>query len=234
MRKRNENMLLALLPQTELLHWQGSLELKELAAGMVLHEPGEQLPFVYFPTTALVTLHYDLQNAESAHFAMVGREGVVGSSLLMGSDIALSRAVVRIAGHAYRLPADVMKSSFEGSSALMQVMLSYTHALMAQMSRIAVCNQHHFLDQRLCLWLLLSFDRIPDNELKLTQQQIAATLGVRRSGVAIAAHELQQRGLVSYKRGMISVLDRTGLERRACECYRAVKTDYDRLLLLHR
>lgn len=228
--KRNQNKLLAVMPKSELRRWQKNLELMDLPVGTVLHEPGELLQYVYFPTTAIVTLHYELQDVESAHFAMVGHEGVVGTSIFMGSDTTHSHADVQIGGQGYRLPADVMKSGFLASSEVMQLMLRYTHALMTQMSRTAVCNQHHLLEQRLCRWLLLSLDRVRGKELDMTQQQIAGMLGVRRSGVTLAAHGLQESGLISYRRGRIAVLDRTGLERLTCECYQAVKGDYARLL----
>jgi len=225
-----QNQLLAHLPDAEWQRWQPQLELVALPLGKVLYESGAPLPFVYFPTSAIVSLLYVLENGSSAEIAVVGLEGVVGISIFMGGGSTPSRAVVQSAGMGYRLRADAIKGEFERSTPVMHLMLRYTQALITQMSQTAVCNRHHSLDQQLCRWLLLSLDRLPGNELVMTQELIANMLGVRREGVTEAALKLQASGLIRYARGHISVLDRAGLEHRTCECYRVVKKEYDRLL----
>jgi CRP-like cAMP-binding protein len=160
----------------------------------------------------------------------VGNEGVVGVSLFMGGETTPSRAVVQSAGHAFRLPGQVLKEEFTRGGAMQHLLLRYTQALLTQMAQTAVCNRHHSLDQQLCRWLLLSLDRLPANELVMTQELIANMLGVRREGVTEAAGHLQQAGLIQYSRGRITVLDRPGLEARTCECYAVVKRECDRLL----
>ncbi|WP_332744992.1 Crp/Fnr family transcriptional regulator [Hydrogenophaga sp.] len=225
-----QNQLLASLPDAEWLRWQPQLESVDLPLGKVLYESGAALQFVYFPTNAIVSLLYVLENGSSAEIAVVGHEGVVGISIFMGGGSTPSRAVVQSAGMGYRLRADAIRSEFERSGPVMHLMLRYTQALITQMSQTAVCNRHHSLDQQLCRWLLLSLDRLPGNELVMTQELIANMLGVRREGVTEAALKLQASGLIRYARGHISVLDRPGLEHRTCECYRVVKKEYDRLL----
>ncbi|MDZ4101529.1 MAG: Crp/Fnr family transcriptional regulator [Hydrogenophaga sp.] len=206
------------------------IELIDLPLGKVLHESGAPATHVYFPTNAIVSLLYILENGSSAEIAVVGNEGVVGISIFMGGGSTPSRAVVQSAGMGYRLRAEVIKRAFERSDPVKHLMLRYTQALITQMSQTAVCNRHHSLDQQLCRWLLLSLDRLSGNELVMTQELISNMLGVRREGVTEAAMKLQSAGLIRYARGHISVLDRPGLERRACECYRVVKNEYDRLL----
>jgi CRP-like cAMP-binding protein len=225
-----ENELLACLPDAEWQRWRPQLELIDLPLGKVLYESGAPLSHVYFPTNAIVSLLYVLENGASAEIAVVGHEGVVGIAIFMGGGSTPNRAVVQSAGMGYRLRADVIKSEFERSSPVMHLMLRYTQALITQMSQTAVCNRHHSLDQQLCRWLLLSLDRLPGNELVMTQELIANMLGVRREGVTEAALKLQAAGLIRYARGHIAVLDRPGLEHRTCECYRVVKKEYDRLL----
>jgi CRP-like cAMP-binding protein len=225
-----QNQLLASLPDAEWQRWLPQLELVDLPLGKVLYESGAPLAFVYFPINAIVSLLYVLENGSSAEIAVVGREGVVGISIFMGGGSTPSRAVVQSAGMGYRLRADTIKVEFAQSSSVMHLMLRYTQALITQMSQTAVCNRHHSLDQQLCRWLLLSLDRLPSNELVMTQELIANMLGVRREGVTEAALKLQGAGLIRYARGHISVLDRPGLEHRTCECYRVVKKEYDRLL----
>jgi CRP-like cAMP-binding protein len=198
--------------------------------GQVLYESGTMLSHVYFPTTAIVSLLYVLQNGSSAEIAVVGNEGIVGVSLFMGAESTPSRAVVQSAGEGYRLKAPVMKAEFDRSGPVLHLLLRYTQALITQMSQTAVCNRHHSLDQQLCRWLLLSLDRLDSNELIMTQELIANMLGVRREGVTEGALKLQQAGLIRYARGRIVVLDRQGLEKRTCECYAVVKREYDRLL----
>jgi len=188
------------------------------------------MPHVYFPTSAIVSLLYVLEDGASAEIAVVGFEGLVGISIFMGGGTTPSRAVVQSAGAGFRLRADVIKAEFEHAGPVMHLLLRYTQALITQMAQTAVCNRHHSLDQQLCRWLLLSLDRLPSSQLIMTQELIANMLGVRREGVTEAALKLQRSGLISYARGHINVLDRQGLERRTCECYEVVKKEYDRLL----
>jgi len=225
-----KNRLLAALPWAEWQRWQPQLEAVELPLGQVLYESGSTLGHVYFPTTAIVSLLYVMQNGESAEIAVVGREGIVGVALFMGGESTPSRAVVQSAGHGFRLKAKAVKLEFETSPAVMHLLLRYTQALITQMAQTAVCNRHHSLDQQLCRWLLLSLDRVSDSELRMTQELIANMLGVRREGVTEAALKLQKAGLIQYSRGRILVLDRSGLEQRSCECYAVVKKEYERLL----
>jgi CRP-like cAMP-binding protein len=223
------NGLLAALPERERARWMPQLELVAMPLGQVLYESGTTLSHVYFPTTAIVSLLYVMENGASAEIAVVGREGIVGISLFMGGESTPSRAVVQSAGQGLRLSAPVIKDEFNRAPVL-HLLLRYTQALITQMSQTAVCNRHHSLDQQLCRWLLLSLDRLGGTELAMTQELIANMLGVRREGVTEAAIKLQRSGLIRYARGHIQVLDRAGLERRACECYAVVKTEYERLL----
>ena len=198
--------------------------------GDVLYEPGVKLRHVYFPTTCIVSLLYVMADGASAEIAIVGNEGILGISLFMGGDTTPSRAVVQSAGHGYRLKADLLKTEFSRFGPTMQLLLRYTQALITQMAQTAVCNRHHSVDQQLCRWLLLSLDRLAGNELSMTQELIANMLGVRREGVTEAAGMLQKDGLIRYRRGKITVLDRPRLEARCCECYQVVKSEFDRLL----
>ncbi len=225
-----ENHLLASLPDAELRRWLPHLERVEMPLGQVLYESGGTLSHVYFPTTAIVSLLYVMENGASAEIAVVGNEGIVGISLFMGGDSTSSRAVVQSAGLGLRLKAQTMKDDFNRAGPVLHLLLRYTQALITQMAQTAVCNRHHSLDQQLCRWLLLSLDRLQGNELVMTQELIANMLGVRREGVTQGALKLQQAGLISYARGHISVLDRDGLQKRSCECYAVVKKEYDRLL----
>ena len=224
------NHLLAVLPQAEYTRWLPQLEQVDMPLGRVLYESGAPLSHVYFPTTAIVSLLYVMENGASAEIAVVGHEGIVGIALFMGGNTTPNRAVVQSAGQGFRLKADVIKAEFNHSLAVMHLLLRYTQALITQMAQTAVCNRHHTLDQQLCRWLLLSLDRLEGNDLAMTQELIANMLGVRREGVTEAALRLQKAGLISYARGHIKVLDRQGLEQRTCECYAVVKTEYDRLL----
>ena len=225
------NRLLAGLPEDDWRRWQPLLEPVDLPLGQVLYESGVTLSHVYFPTTAIVSLLYVLENGASAEIGLVGNEGIVGISLFMGGESTPSRAVVRSAGEGFRLDAQIIKAEFNRAPVL-HLLLRYTQALITQMSQTAVCNRHHSLDQQLCRWLLLSRDRLEDDELEMTQESIANMLGVRRAGVTGAALKLQQAGLIRYSRGHIVLLDRSGLEKRTCECYAVVKAEYDRLLPL--
>jgi CRP-like cAMP-binding protein len=225
-----QNHLLASLPDADLQRLQPDLKQVPFQLGEVLYESGAQMRHVYFPTNAIVSLLYLLANGASAEIAVVGNEGIVGVSLFMGGETTTNRAVVQSAGHAYRLPSQAMKDEFIRAGPLQHLLLRYTQALITQMAQTAVCNRHHSVDQQLCRWLLLSLDRLSSNSLVMTQELIANMLGVRREGVTEAARRLQQAGLIHYRRGHVTVLDRAGLEARSCECYAVVKTESDRLL----
>jgi CRP-like cAMP-binding protein len=225
-----DNHLLAALPEETYEELLPSLERIPLPLGLAVYESGGAQGFVYFPTTAIVSLLYVLADGASAEIAVTGNEGLVGISLFMGGETTPSRAVVQSAGHGYRLRGDLLKKEFEAGGALQHLVLRYTQALITQMTQTAVCNRHHTVDQQLCRWLLLSLDRLPGDELVMTQELIANMLGVRREGVTEAAGKLQAEGLIHYSRGHITVLDRPQLEARVCECYAVVKKEYDRLL----
>jgi len=229
-RDAKNNHLLAALPDAEWQRWLPQLERVEMPLGEVLYEADKTLEHVYFPTSAIVSLLYVMENGASAEIAVVGNEGLVGISLFMGGESTPSRAVVQSAGQGFRLEAQTMKDEFGRAGPVMHLLLRYTQALITQMAQTAVCNRHHSLDQQLCRWLLLSLDRLQGSELVMTQELIANMLGVRREGVTEGALKLQEAGLIRYARGRISVLDRPGLERRTCECYAVVKKEYDRLL----
>jgi CRP-like cAMP-binding protein len=198
--------------------------------GKVVYEAGATLRHVYFPTTAIVSLLYVMENGESAEIAVVGNEGIVGVAIFMGGNSTPSRAVVQSAGRSLRLKAEIVEKEFNKAGAVLHLLLRYTQALLTQMAQTAVCNRHHSLDQQLCRWLLLSLDRLSGDELLMTQELIANMLGVRREGVTEAAMKLQKAGLIRYQRGRITVLNRQGLEKRTCECYAVVKREYARLL----
>lgn len=223
------NHLLAALRAETMVRWKQHLEPASLKLGAVLYESGGTLDYVYFPTTAIVSLLYVMEDGDSAEIAVVGNEGLVGISIFMGGESTPNRAVVQSAGKGFRIPSDVLKDEFK-RAAVLHLLLRYTQALITQMSQTAVCNRHHSLDQQLCRWLLLSLDRLTGNELVMTQELISNMLGVRREGVTAAALKLQKAGLIEYARGRITVLDRPGLEKRTCECYAVVKKEYDRLL----
>jgi CRP-like cAMP-binding protein len=225
-----ENQLLAALPEVELQRWRPHLEYVEMRLGEVLYEAGSTLSHVYFPTTAIVSLLYVMQNGESAEIAVVGNDGLVGVSLYMGGDSTSSRALVQSAGGAFRLPAQLMKEEFDRGGPVLHLFLRYTQALITQMVQTAACNRHHSLDQQLCRWLLLSLDRLQGTEMVMTQALIAHMLGVPLNGATEGALKLQTAGLIDYTKGRIRVLDRGGLEKRTCECYAVVKKEYDRLL----
>ncbi len=225
-----QNHLLAALPAEDYKHLLPELELIPMPLGWVVYESGGHLNYLYFPTTSIVSLLYVMESGASAEIAITGNEGLVGISLFMGGESTPSRAVVQSAGEGYRLKASVLKKEFALGGRLQYLALRYTQALITQMAQTAVCNRHHSLDQQLCRWLLLSLDRLPGNELMMTQELIANMLGVRREGVTEAAGKLQAEGLIHYSRGHITVLDRPKLEKRVCECYAVVKREFDRLL----
>jgi len=225
-----QNHLLAALPAADYARLLPDLELMPMPLGWVVYESGSHQEYMYFPTTAIVSLLYIMQDGASAEIAIIGNEGLVGISLFMGGESTPSRAVVQSAGNGYRLRAGTLKREFALGGHLQHLALRYTQALITQMAQTAVCNRHHTLDQQLCRWLLLSLDRLQGDELTMTQELIANMLGVRREGVTEAAHNLQADGLIRYTRGHIKVLDRPRLEKRVCECYAVVKKELDRLL----
>ena len=225
-----QNRLLAALSAADYERLLPELELVPLPLGWVLYESGSQLEYLYFPTSSIVSLLYVMENGASAEIAVAGNDGLIGIALFMGGETTPSRAVVQSAGYAYRLGSNAMKGEFRRGGSLQTLLLRYTQALITQMSQTAVCNRHHSVEQQLCRWLLLSLDRLPSNELQMTQELIANMLGVRREGVTEAAGKLQADGLIHYSRGHIRVLDRVKLEARVCECYAVVKREMDRLL----
>jgi len=226
----NQNHLLAALPAEIFERISPHLELIPMPLGQVIYESGGQLQHVYFPTTAIVSMHYVLENGASTEIAGVGNEGVLGISLFMGGNTTSSLATVQTAGCGYRLKGRLMMEEFNHAGPMMRLMLRYTQALITQISQTAVCNRYHSIEQQLCRWLLLTIDRLPSHELTMTQELIAGMLGVRREGITEAAGNLQRAGLISYRRGHITALDRSGLESRACECYNVVKKEFHRLL----
>jgi CRP-like cAMP-binding protein len=225
-----QNHLLAALPTEDYARLLPDLELIPLPLGWAVYESGGHLSYLYFPTTAIISLLYVMESGASAEIAITGNEGLVGISLFMGGESTPSRAVVQSAGNGYRLRASTLKKEFALGGHLQHLALRYTQALITQMAQTVVCNRHHSLDKQLCRWLLLSLDRLPGDELVMTQELIANMLGVRREGVTEAAGNLQKDGLIQYSRGHIKVLDRKRLEERVCECYAVVKREIDRLL----
>lgn len=225
-----KNQLLAALPADEWARWLPALEPVDMPLGEVLYESGMTMTHVYFPTTSIVSLLYVMEDGASAEIAVVGNEGIVGISLFMGGETTPSRSVVQSAGAGFRMRGQLLKDEFNRSGPVLHLLLRYTQALITQMAQTAVCNRHHSLDQQLCRWLLLSLDRLQGSELVMTQELIANMLGVRREGVTEAATRLQRAGLIQYRRGHITVIDRKGLEQRTCECYDVVRKEYDRLL----
>ncbi|WP_416139634.1 Crp/Fnr family transcriptional regulator [Halomonas sp. HK25] len=229
-----QNQLLESLPKEEYQRLTPHLEWVDLKLGDSLVESGKTMRHVYFPLDCIVSLLCVMEEGDSTEIAVVGSEGIVGISLFMGGETTPSRAIVQSAGSAYRLKGQMIKAEFYRAGPLQRLLLRYTQALITQMAQTAVCNRHHSLDQQLCRWLLLSLDRLPTNELVMTQELIANMLGVRREGVTESAGKLQRAGLISYHRGHITILDRPGLEARVCECYEVVKKEYDRLLSYQR
>ncbi len=226
----NQNHLLAALPTADFDVIADHLELVPMPLGDFLYEPGQQLQHAYFPTTSIVSLHYVMESGATAETAGVGNEGMVGISLFMGGNTTASSAVIQTAGYAYRLSSSYLLQEFNRAGMMQRLLLRYTQALITQMSQTAVCNRHHSVEQQLCRWLLLTLDRLPSNELVMTHELVASMLGVRREGISEAAGKLQQAGFISYRRGHIKVLDRSGLETKACECYAVVKKELERLL----
>lgn len=225
-----QNHLLAALTEEEYQRLAPNLERIDLTLGASLAESGQTMHHVYFPTDSIVSLLCVMEDGDSTEIAVVGPEGIVGISLFMGGETTPSRAIVQSGGTAYRLKGHLLKDEFYRAGPMQRLMLRYTQALLTQMAQTAVCNRHHSLDEQLCRWLLLSLDRLPTNELLMTQELIANMLGVRREGVTESAGKLQKAGLIAYHRGRITILDRAGLEERVCECYETVKQEYNRLL----
>lgn len=226
----SQNHLLAALPDADFARLSAHLQLVPMRLGEILYEPAGQLSHAYFPTTAIVSMHYVTESGASSEIAGVGNEGIVGISLFMGGNTTPSAAVVQTAGHAYRLDRHLLMQEFDRAGAMHSLFLRYTQALITQMCQTAVCNRHHSVEQQLCRWLLVTLDRIPSGELVMTQELVASMLGVRREGITEAAGRLQQAGYIRYRRGHISVLKRSGLEIQACECYGVVKKEFGRLL----
>ena len=225
-----QNHILAAFPTAEYERLAPHLELVPMPLGQVLSESGAQLNHVYFPTTAIISMIYVLEDGASAEIAVVGNEGILGISIFMGGETTPSRAVVRSAGFGYRLKADLLRQEFNRAGPVLRLLLRYTQALITQMTQTAVCNRHHSVEQQLCRALLLTLDRLSSNSVTMTKELIANMLGVRREGVTEAAGNLQRAGLISYRRGHIEVLDRPGLEKAVCQCYSVVKREFDRLL----
>ncbi|BAL24311.1 helix-turn-helix domain-containing protein [Azoarcus sp. KH32C] len=227
-----QNRVLAALPVTEYARVVDDLEFVTFPPGEVLRDSGESPDFVYFPTTCIVSLIFFGENGSSTELAMTGNDGLVGIPLVLGGESTTYTAAVQCGGGAYRLRAEVMRWELDQGGSLARLSLAYAQALMTQMAQSVVCNRHHTVDQQLCRWLLLSLDLLPGNQLDVTQELIARMLGVRREAVTEAAGKLQAAGLIRYHRGHIAVIDRPGLEGRVCECYRVVKSEYDRLFCL--
>lgn len=226
----NQNHIIAALPTAEFERLAPHLERVAMPLGEVLYESGGKLAYVYFPTTAIVSLQYIMESGASAEIAGVGNEGILGISLFMGGETTPSRAVVQTGGHGYRLKANLMMQEFNRAGLMLRLLLRYTQALLTQMAQTAVCNRHHSVEQQLCRWLLLTLDRLPSNDLTITQELIASMLGVRREGITEATGKLQHAGFIGHRRGHITVLDRSGLEAHVCECYEVVKKEFARLL----
>jgi CRP-like cAMP-binding protein len=225
-----ENRLLAALPEAERERLLPNMELASLTLGQVIYESGGQMSHVYFPTNSIISLLYLMANGTTAEIGVTGYEGMVGISLFMGGDTTPNRAVAQSAGNAYKMKAKALQTEFVKGGTFQQLLLRYTQALITQISQTAVCNRLHSIDQQLCRWLLLSYDRLPSDKLVMTQNLISNMLGVRREGITIAARHLQEQGVITYVRGTITLLDRPRLEATVCECYQVVKNEYDRLL----
>ena len=225
-----QNHLLNAMPPAVHRRLDRYLRIAPMPLGRVLYESDKLLSDVFFPVDSIVSMVYVMEDGRSAEIALVGNEGILGVALFMGGKTMPHRAIVQSAGHAYALSSDVLMREFGRSGDLQHLLLRYTQALLTQMAQTAVCNRHHSVDQQLCRWLLLSLDRLSSPQLTMTHELIANMLGVRRMGVTEAAGKLQEAGLIKYNRGRITVLDRKRLETRACECYRVVRREYDRLL----
>jgi CRP-like cAMP-binding protein len=225
-----QNHLLASLPAEIQSRLFPHLELVSLSLGQTLYRSGETLHYVYFPTDSIVSLLYVMEDGAAAEISVVGNEGLIGVAVLMGGESTPNQAIVQSAGSAYRLRRQLFKNEFDRGGEMQVLLLRYTQSMLTQMAQTAVCNRHHSIDQQLCRWLLLCLDRLPSNQLTMTQEFIATMLGVQRAGVTAAASKLQSLGVIEYHRGRITVLDRPKLEKLSCECYAVVKRETDRLL----
>ncbi len=225
-----QNHLLSALPDEDFRRIDTHLESVSLKLGEVLYESGDRMTHIYFPTTAIISLLYIMENGGTAEIGIAGNNGLVGIALFMGGNTTSNRAVVQSAGQAVRMRADELRAEFKRGGIFQDLLLRYTQALMTQISQTAVCNRLHSVEQQLCRWLLINHDQLPADKLVMTHDLIANMLGVRREGVSIAAGHLQEMGLIDYSRGTVNILDRKGLERVCCECYQVVSTEYDRLL----
>ena len=224
------NQLLRALPQAELERILPSLTRVAFALGDVVYEPGQQLEYVCFPTTLVVSMLYTMEDGSTAEMGLVGNDGVVGIALFLGGNTTPNRAVAQVAGGAWRMRANALQQEFSRSESFQRLLLLYTQAMITQISQTAVCNRLHSMEKRLCRWLLLTHDRVQANEIFMTQEFISNMLGSRRESVTVAAGRLQDLGLIDYARGHITIIDRNGLEGLVCECYRIVKDESDRLL----
>lgn len=227
---KESNRLFAALPHADWARWSAHLELVELKIGQLLFERGCRLDHLYFPVSSIVSLQCDLEDGTSSEFALTGNEGMVGVFVFLGSKSSVSNAVVLRAGLAYRFNVNMMLNEFNNSGAFRRLIMRYAQAMMTEASQRAVCHRRHSIDQQLCRIILLCLDRTKDSQLALTQELIARTMGLRREAVTLAAQKLQASGLIQYKRGLIVVTDRAAIERQACECYKIVKSEFDRLL----
>jgi CRP-like cAMP-binding protein len=225
-----ENYLLSALPDQAYHHLLPNLEPVTFALGDVVYDSGGHLDYIYFPTTSVVSLLYTTEDGTTAEMGLTGNDGVVGVALFLGGETTPNRAVVQIAGAAFRMKARVLHEEFAREGPFQRLLLRYTQALITQISQTAVCNRLHSVDKRLCRWLLLSHDRVRSNKLSMTHEFISDMLGGRRESVTVAAGRLQNAGLIRYARGQIRILDRKGLEAMACECYQTVRDEFDRLL----
>ncbi len=225
-----KNHLFATLPVDDFARLLPMLELVSFRLGQVLHESGDKMEYVYFPTTAIISMLYVMQNGMTAEIGVVGNDGIIGVALFMGGDTTTSRAVIQSSGDAFRMKATDLQAEFARGGAFQKLLLRYTQALLTQISQTAVCNRLHPIEQQLCRWLLLSHDRLDSDKLVMTQDLISNMLGVRREGVTLAAKKLAEKGLIKNVRGAITVLDRQGLEAAVCECYQVVNVEYNRLL----
>lgn len=225
-----DNHLLGALPLAEWHRLEPYIERVNLGLHQSLYESGQTMSHAYFPTTAILSCMYVTENGACAESSVVGKDGMLGICLLMGGGSTTSRAVVNTAGEAFRIPARIIKDEFARGGATMNILLRYTQALLTQTSQRAVCTRHHSIAQQVAFSLLLNLDRVEGNSIVMTQELIAQRLGVRREGVTEGAYMLQKKGLIQYSRGRITVLDREGLESKACECYGVVKDECDRLL----
>lgn len=227
---KDQNHLFKSIPEIEWQRLLPHIELVELPLGMVLCKPGMKMSHVYFPSTAIVSLIHELENGASSEVATIGHEGLLGFSIFMGGGTTSSTTIVKSAGAGYRIKSELLLKEFEMCAPLMHLLLRFTQALISQISWASACNRHHLLEQKLCRFLLENLDRLPSNEMLMTQELIGRLLGVRREGVTEAALKMQADGLIKYARGHITILNRSGIESRSCECYKSVKTEYARLL----